>query len=65
MNISTEPSSRVASFLRINGDLRRQNAATIAEQAKKEGVADLRTSGLRKVRAGITSLEELHRVTLE
>ena len=35
MNISTEPSARVASFLRINGDLRRQNAATIAEQAKK------------------------------
>jgi murein DD-endopeptidase MepM/ murein hydrolase activator NlpD len=35
MNISTEPADRVASFLRINGDLRRQNAATIAEQAKK------------------------------
>ena len=35
MNISTEPSARLASFLRINGDLRRQNAATIAEQAKK------------------------------
>ncbi|HYW92843.1 MAG TPA: type IV-A pilus assembly ATPase PilB [Gammaproteobacteria bacterium] len=41
------------------------NSLQIAEQAKKEGVADLRTSGLRKVRAGITSLEELHRVTLE
>ena len=35
MNISTEPADRVASFLRINGDLRRQNAETIAEQAKK------------------------------
>jgi murein DD-endopeptidase MepM/ murein hydrolase activator NlpD len=35
MNISTEPGDRVASFLRINGDLRRQNAETIAAQAKK------------------------------
>ena len=35
MNISTDPADRVASFLRINGDLRRQNAETIAEQAKK------------------------------
>src|SRR5687768_252391 len=35
MNISTEPADRVASFLRINGDLRRQNAETIAAQATK------------------------------
>ena len=35
MNISTDPADRVASFLRINGDLRRQNAETIAAQAKK------------------------------
>jgi hypothetical protein len=35
MNISTAPGDLVASFLRINGDLRRQNAETIAEQAKK------------------------------
>src|SRR5688572_589863 len=35
MNISTAPGDRVAAFLRINGDLRRQNAATIAEQTKK------------------------------
>jgi murein DD-endopeptidase MepM/ murein hydrolase activator NlpD len=35
MNISTAPEDRVAAFLRINGDLRRQNAATIAEQTKK------------------------------
>ncbi len=27
------------------------------------GVADLRQSGLRKVKAGITSLEEINRVT--
>jgi murein DD-endopeptidase MepM/ murein hydrolase activator NlpD len=35
MNVSTDPADRVASFLRINGDLRRQNAETIAAQAKK------------------------------
>jgi murein DD-endopeptidase MepM/ murein hydrolase activator NlpD len=37
MNLSTAPGDRVAAFLRINGDLRRQNAATIAEQTKKTG----------------------------
>jgi murein DD-endopeptidase MepM/ murein hydrolase activator NlpD len=35
MSLSTEPGDRVASFLRINGDLRRENAETIAAQAKK------------------------------
>jgi type IV pilus assembly protein PilB len=30
---------------------------------RREGVADLRQSGLRKVKAGITSLEEINRVT--
>jgi len=39
------------------------NAIQIAEQARVEGVADLRMSGLRKVKAGVTSLEELNRVT--
>ena len=39
------------------------NAMELAEQAKREGVADLRQSGLRKVKAGITSLEEINRVT--
>ncbi len=38
------------------------NALLLADMAKKEGVADLRTSGLRKVKAGMTSLEELNRV---
>ncbi|MBL8523156.1 MAG: type IV-A pilus assembly ATPase PilB [Betaproteobacteria bacterium] len=37
----------------------------IADQAKKEGVYDLRRSGLRKVRAGLTSLEEVEAVTNE
>lgn len=39
------------------------NAMQLADQAEKEGVADLRTSGLRKVKQGITSLAELNRVT--
>ena len=41
------------------------NAMQIAAQAKKEGVADLRQSGLRKVKDGITSLEEINRVTID
>jgi len=39
------------------------NAIDIADQAKKEGIPDLRESGLKKVLAGITSLEEINRVT--
>ncbi len=39
------------------------NSMELAEQSKKEGFADLRTSGLQKVRNGIISLEELNRVT--
>ncbi|HHI75893.1 MAG TPA: type IV-A pilus assembly ATPase PilB [Gammaproteobacteria bacterium] len=39
------------------------NAMQLREQANREGIEDLRTSGLRKVKAGITSLEELNRVT--
>ena len=38
------------------------NSMALADQARKEGIADLHTSGLKKVRQGITSLEELHRV---
>jgi type IV pilus assembly protein PilB len=37
----------------------------IAEQAQREGVRDLRQSGLLKVRAGMTTLEELISVTNE
>lgn len=40
-------------------------AIDIADQARREGVSDLRQSGLRKVRAGITSLEEVESVTNE
>ena len=39
------------------------NALELAEQSKKEGIKDLRQSGLDKVRAGLTSLEEVNRVT--
>ncbi|WAK02832.1 type IV-A pilus assembly ATPase PilB [Methylobacter sp. YRD-M1] len=41
------------------------NAMQLAEQAKSEGINDLRASGLNKVRVGITTLEEIDRVTKE
>ncbi len=41
------------------------NAMQIADQAEKEGVIDLRRAGLNKVKEGITSLEEVNRVTIE
>ena len=40
-------------------------AHDIADQAKREGVLDLRQSGLIKVRQGVTSLEEVEAVTNE
>jgi len=39
------------------------NALQIADQARADGVNDLRESGLNKVREGLTSLEEINRVT--
>ena len=39
------------------------NALDLAHQAQKEGVNDLRQSGLLKVIQGVTSLEEVNRVT--
>jgi len=41
------------------------NSIQLADQAQKEGINDLRQSGLVKVRAGLTSLEEINRVTKE
>ena len=41
------------------------NAMQIADQAKADGVPDLRMSGLRKVKDGVTSLEEINRVTID
>ncbi|MDD3575709.1 type IV-A pilus assembly ATPase PilB [Halothiobacillus sp.] len=43
--------------------MRGGNSMELAEQAAKEGINDLRQSGIRKVKAGVTSLEELNRVT--
>jgi len=39
------------------------NSLQLEEQARREGISDLRESGLKKVAAGITSLEEVDRVT--
>lgn len=41
------------------------NTMEIAEQARQDGINDLRESGLNKVRQGLTSLEEIDRVTQE
>ncbi|HZZ94060.1 MAG TPA: type IV-A pilus assembly ATPase PilB [Usitatibacter sp.] len=40
-------------------------AIDLADQAKREGVKDLRQSGILKVKKGITSLEEIEAVTNE
>ncbi|WP_425353094.1 type IV-A pilus assembly ATPase PilB [Thioflexithrix psekupsensis] len=39
-----------------------KNAVDLADQARKEGIADLRQSGLLKAKKGDTSLEEINRV---
>ena len=39
--------------------MRGGNANEIAEQAQRDGIRDLRQSGLLKVRQGMTSLEEV------
>ena len=41
------------------------NAIQIADQAAQEGVIDLRQAGLNKVKDGVTSLDEVNRVTIE
>ena len=45
--------------------LKNGTAMDIAEQAQREGVRDLRQSGLLKVKQGFTSLEEVESVTNE
>jgi type IV pilus assembly protein PilB len=45
--------------------MRNGTALDIADQARKEGVRDLRQSGLIKVKKGITSLEEIEAITNE
>ncbi|MCX7098460.1 MAG: type IV-A pilus assembly ATPase PilB [Methylococcales bacterium] len=39
------------------------NALQLTELAKEEGINDLRESGLNKIRLGLTSLEEINRIT--
>jgi len=41
------------------------SAPHIRDEARKAGIWDLRTAGLKKVRDGLTSLEEVNRVTVE
>ena len=41
------------------------NVTRIAEQARLEGIDDLRASGLKKVKSGVTSLAEVDRITRE
>jgi type IV pilus assembly protein PilB len=41
------------------------NSMDIEDQAAKEGVADLRAAALKKVRAGVMSLEEANRITVD
>ena len=55
------PISEKMRALILNGG----NAMQMAELAKAEGINDLRASGLLKVSQGITSLEEIDRVTKE
>lgn len=43
--------------------LKNGSSVDIADQARREGVLDLRQAGLLKVKAGITSLEEVEAVT--
>jgi len=45
--------------------MRNGNSLDIAEQAQREGVRNLRQSGLIKVKGGVTSLEEIEAVTNE
>ena len=54
----------------ISDDMKRliieeANAVVLADQAAKEGIWDIRRSGLQKVADGITSLAEVNRVTVE
>lgn len=53
-------SEEIAHIIMTNG-----NSMDIAEQAQREGVRDLRKSGLLKVKQGVTSLEEVLATTNE
>lgn len=51
-------SDKIGRIIMDNG-----SAIDVADQAEKEGVDDLRKSAIKKVCAGLTSLEEINRVT--
>ena len=55
------PISEAMRAMILNGG----NAMEMAELSKSEGINDLRASGLEKIRQGITSLEEVERITEE
>ena len=42
-----------------------RNSIDLADQARREGISDIRRSALKKVKDGVTSLEEVNRVTQE
>ncbi len=61
---------RVYQVMPISEEMKRliiegANAVQLAIQAKEEGCWDIRRSGLMKVKAGLTSLSEINRVTVE
>ncbi|MCZ6802456.1 MAG: hypothetical protein O7D86_00570 [Proteobacteria bacterium] len=41
------------------------NAVQLADQAAEEGIWDIRRSGLQKAAAGVTSLVEVNRLTVD
>jgi type IV pilus assembly protein PilB len=54
----------------ISDEMRRlimegRNAIDLADQSRREGIRDIRQSALLKVKSGVTSIEEIKRVTLE
>jgi len=56
--------------MELSEEMKRQvmdgkNSIDIADQAAKEGIWDIRTSGINKVKQGMISIEELNRVTQE
>jgi type IV pilus assembly protein PilB len=55
------PVSEAIGKIILNGG----SAPDIREQADRDGAWDLRRSGLKKVRDGVTSLEEVNRVTVD
>ena len=42
-----------------------RNAIDLADQARIEGIWDIRQAGINKVKNGFTSIEELNRITQE